>query len=60
MRGNGLMRETKEGRLVSRRGPGKLVITILDKFIRKETCGAMKRRADRAVGMQKLDTKDLP
>jgi hypothetical protein len=50
MRGEGLLREVMEGRMVGKRAPGMPRIGMLDVLLEKDTYGAMKRRAEDRSG----------
>jgi hypothetical protein len=46
MRGDGLMKEIMEGKVVGKRGPGRKRIRIIDDLLEKERYGDLKRRAE--------------
>ena len=50
IRGEGLLREVIEGKMVGKRGPGRPRIGMLDELLERDTYGNMKRRAEDRTG----------
>jgi len=46
MRGDGLMKEVMEGKMVGKRGPGRKRVGMIDDLLEKERYGDLKRRAE--------------